>query len=149
MVDLAGLVGLLGRGLGGAPLRLRAHPCQIGRVADQLATGAMDGVLQRVDGSAALAAVKIDPVPGMLAGERNDAGAVLARRIASDIGKPPFIAYPPAVLEMSRHPMLGGRTQPRDDFIEIKPLGWSRRFYFVEVEHRRLNRAARGRARRG
>ena len=52
--------------------------------------------------------------PRHAAGESNHTGAVLARRITLDIGKPPFIAHPPAIREMPRHPMLAvSRTARR------------------------------------
>jgi hypothetical protein len=93
--------------------------------------------------------VEVDPVASVLAGKRNYTRAVLARRGALDIGEPPFIAHPPTIREQPRNPLLGAIAQTRDDSIEVKPLDRPYRLRVVEVEHRRLNRAARGRARRG
>ena len=79
-------------------------------------------VLHAAQRPAALAAVEVDPVAGVIALQRDDAGALLARRIALDVGEPPFVADPPAVREQPWHPAVGGVAQPRDDRIEVERL---------------------------
>ena len=76
-------------------------------------------LLDRAERTTALAAVEIVPVAGVLALQRDDAAALLARRIALDIGKPPLVARPAAVGEKPRHPGFRGRAQPGDDGVEV------------------------------
>src|SRR5690606_32781064 len=74
---------------------------------------------ERAQRPAALAAVEVDPVAGVLASEHDHAGAVLSRRRAIDIGKTPFVAVTPTVREMLRHPGASPVTQAGHDGVEI------------------------------
>ena len=76
-------------------------------------------LLDRAERTAALTAVEIVPVAGVLALQRDDAAALLARRRTLDVGEPPFVADAAAVGEQPRHPDLRGRAQPGDDGVEV------------------------------
>ena len=102
-------------------------------------------VFQCAQRPAALASVEVDPVAGVRALERDNAGAVLARRIAADVGEPPLVAVAPAVRKMPRHPVLGGVTEPADDLVEIVAGGFeAERAGVVQI-----NQGSRAPARRG
>ena len=72
-----------------------------------------------VDRSTALIAVELVPVAGMRALEADDAGAALARRIAMDVGEPPFVADAAAVREQPRHPAFRRVAQAPDDQVDV------------------------------
>ena len=67
------------------------HWCRarkLGRVLDQRAPGEARRVLQGAERAATLVVVEVDPVAGALARERDQAGALLARLVAPDVGEP-------------------------------------------------------------
>lgn len=89
------------------------------RFRDQGAAVEPGRFLDGADRAAALIAVEVDPVAGMRPAQGDDAGAHLARRIAPDIGQPPFVARPAPKREEPWHPMLRGLAQALDDQVEI------------------------------
>ena len=81
-----------------------------------------------------MAAIEVDPVSGMFPRQGNDAGTVLSRRVATDVGKPPFITRATAVWEILGNPRLGGIAKPSDDNIQIVAnRRGPRRRDFIEV----------------
>ena len=100
-------------------LRVWLEADHIGSACEQLTPGEAGRVFQRAQWAPAIAAVEIVPVAGVLALQRDDAGALLARRCALDVGEPPFVAHAAAVREQPRHPGLRGCAQPGDDGVEV------------------------------
>ena len=98
--------------------------CQVGGMRKQIASRVSGPFLDGAERAAALVAVEIVPVAGMLALERDDAAALLARRRALDVGEPPFIADAAAVREQPRHPGLRRCAQLGDDGIEVVAFQW-------------------------
>jgi len=92
---------------------------QIGGIGEEVAALEAGRLFKRAQRPAALAAVEVDPVAGVLASERDHAGAVLSRRRAIDIGKTPFVAVATAVREVLRHPGVGPVTQASHDGVEV------------------------------
>src|SRR5581483_9805321 len=104
-------------------------------------------LLKGTQRTAPLATIEVDPVASPLSLEPHDAGAVLAWRVALDVGKTPFVTLATAIGEVARHP--GGRrvAQACNDHLEI--VARRRRASVVEVDHARpINRGSRARARR-
>ena len=107
----------------------------LGRLYDQRSALETRRLLDGADRAAALIAVEVDPVTGMGAAQRDDAGSHLARRIAPDVGQPPFVAGPATVRKETRHPCLGGLAQTMHDEIEIVAQGLvAERLDLVEVK---------------
>ena len=76
-------------------------------------------LLDRAKRATALSTVEVVPVAGVLALQRDDAGALLARSIAADIGEPPLVADTASVGKMPWHPGLCRRAQEGHDGVEV------------------------------
>ena len=123
--DLAGGIFLLAR-LRGSPHRLGfggGQPDQAGGVVEQGAPGEAGGMFQGFQRSAALPGVEVVKAAGILAGQRNHAGAGLPRPFALDVGEAQLAAFLATVGKELRHPTPGLFRQPARKLFQVVTAG--------------------------
>ena len=112
---------------------------------EERGAGQAGGVLDGADRPATVAGLEVVPVAGVGSAQLDHAGAVPARRVATDVSKPPLVADAPAVREERRDPSRGCTAQPDDDRVEVVAQGLARDCrHLVEVDHRAMTSAASG-----